>query len=62
MLSNFYMPKVTWNGEQYKSPEHIYQVEKIRMNGRPEVADKIKQAETALDAKRIVKIVYTASG
>ena len=52
---------IIWEGEAYKSTEHVYQAEKARLNGRPEVAAEIMDAETPLEAKNIAKKVYTPS-
>lgn len=60
LLSNFYMCSVEWKGEKYKSAEHVYQAEKARLNGRPEVSEEIKGAKSALEAKHLCKKVYTS--
>ena len=58
VLSNFYPCDLVWNGQHYASAEHIYQAEKARMNGRPEVAVEIQNCERAVDAKKLGKKVY----
>lgn len=59
VLSNFFPCTLIWKGAEYPSAEHIYQAEKAVMNNRPDIAAEIVGTETALEAKKVGKKVYT---
>lgn len=60
ILSNFHKCNMEWNGQKYASLEHAYQAEKASINGRPDIAEEIRQANKAVDAKYLARKVYTA--
>ena len=59
VLSNFYKCNFVWKGDQYACVEHAFQAQKATLNKRPELAEEIKAAEKAVQAKQIGKAVYT---
>lgn len=60
-LSNFHPCPVAYSGSVAKSSEHLYQAEKARRCGRPEVAEEILQASTAFQAKQMSKKIGNSS-
>lgn len=51
VLSNFFPCQLTWQGEVFRSSEHAYQYHKALLAEQPEVAEYIRQAGTAREAK-----------
>ena len=52
-LSNFFPCDLHVFGERHKSAEHAYQLTKAIRSSNPDAAQKVRDAETALEAKRI---------
>lgn len=52
-LSNFFVCDLRVFGEHHKSAEHAYQLAKATQAGNMDAAQKVRDAKTALDAKRI---------
>lgn len=61
-LSNFYPCHLNVFGEKHKSAEHAYQMTKAIRAGDLEAAKKVREAGTALDAKRIGHTVKDPQG
>lgn len=61
VFSNFYPVDVNVNGENHKSAEHAFQLTKALRNGDINAAERIRSANTALDAKRIGDTINTNS-
>ncbi len=53
MLSNFSSFAVEWRGELWMTAEHAYQAAKF---SDPDIREKIKNARSAHDAKKIAKV------
>ena len=52
-ISNFFPCEINIFGEQHQSAEHAYQLTKALRAGSLEIAEKIRKAPTALEAKKI---------
>ena len=52
-LSNFYESELKIFGETHKTAEHAYQLTKALRAGNIEAAERVRNSDTALDAKRI---------
>lgn len=61
-LSNFFPCNLRIFGEHHKSAEHAYQLTKVIRSGNTDAAQKVRDAETALDAKRIGNSVKDPQG
>jgi ribA/ribD-fused uncharacterized protein len=60
-ISNFYPCEIKVFGETHQSSEHAYQLTKALRAGNLEIADKIRNANTALEAKRFGNTVKEAT-
>lgn len=61
-MSNFFPCNLRVFGEHHKSAEHAYQLTKAIRSGNTDAAQKVRDAETALDAKRIGNSVRDPQG
>lgn len=61
-LSNFFPCDLRVFGEHHKTAEHAYQLTKAIRSGNTDAAQKVRDAETALDAKRIGNSVKDPQG
>ena len=56
-LSSFYEAPFIYNKIIHKTPEHAYNYVRAEMGGRPDIAQLIQGASTAIEAKRLGKLV-----
>lgn len=61
-LSNFFPCDLRVFGEHHKTAEHAYQLTKAIRSGNTDAAQKVRDAETALNAKRIGNSVKDPQG
>lgn len=61
-LSNFFPCDLRVFGEHHKTAEHAYQLTKAIRSGNTDAAQKVRDAESALDAKRIGNSVKDPQG
>ena len=59
-LSNMYPVKIVYNGEEYKSSEHLYHAEMARHHNRQDLVKRIIKAKDGYATKKIAKEIVIA--